>query len=350
MNDYSGSPHVLALIIKGLIEKGYIVDLYTSSKHGGFLSGITGVNYHTVFYRFTRFRLLTLLLYILAQFRYFLVVFKYLFNRNITIYVNTILPFGAAIGASLTKKHLIYHVHEKPVNLNIINRIALFVLYKFSKTSIYVSKYLFEQYNLVHQKNIVYNALDPSFVFLASKHIKIYQRPFNILMVCSLKKYKGVDIFIKLAFQLPQYSFSLVLNATIEQISTYFKGIELPGNLNIHSVQKDLFPFYSSASLVVNLSVPDLWIETFGLTALEAMTYSIPVIVPNLGGIAEIVDDGIQGFKVDSRNFDLLIERIQEIFKDEQKYFWMSSKAKEKADFFSYSKMINSIDSIINRI
>ena len=33
LNDYSGSPKVLAMVLEGLLEKGYCVELVTS-KHG----------------------------------------------------------------------------------------------------------------------------------------------------------------------------------------------------------------------------------------------------------------------------------------------------------------------------
>ena len=39
--------------------------------------------------------------------------------------------------------------------------------------------------------------------------------------ICSLKKYKGVDQFVKLAQKMPQYRFELVLNATFDEINHY---------------------------------------------------------------------------------------------------------------------------------
>lgn len=42
---------------------------------------------------------------------------------------------------------------------------------------------------------------------------------------------------------------------------------------------------------MLNLTNKNQAIETFGMTPLEAMTCGLPVIVPTVGGIAELVID-----------------------------------------------------------
>ena len=53
LNDYSGSPKVLAMVLEGLLEKGYCVELVTS-KHGVLndLRDKQGIRFHTYFYHF----------------------------------------------------------------------------------------------------------------------------------------------------------------------------------------------------------------------------------------------------------------------------------------------------------
>ncbi len=63
------------------------------------------------------------------------------------------------------------------------------------------------------------------------------------------------------------------------------------GNLRIYARQEDVTSFYNDASIVVNLTDSRQAIETFGLTPLEAMSDGLPVIVPTVGGIAELVID-----------------------------------------------------------
>ena len=56
--------------------------------------------------------------------------------------------------------------------------------------------------------------------------------------------------------------------------------------------------------MVVSLTNPKLVVETFGLTPLEAMSAGLPVIVPTQGGIAEMVKDGNNGYKIDVQELD----------------------------------------------
>ncbi|NBA87085.1 glycosyltransferase [Emticicia sp. CRIBPO] len=349
LNDHSGSPHVLSLIMKGLIKKGYEIELYSSTSETGFLSNITGVKYNEVVYKFSSNKVLTLILFIYAQLRYFFAVLRHRKDVNSKIYINTILPFGAAFGAAFVKKEVIYHVHEKPVTKNLIQNIAITIFKKYSGKSIFVSKYLFDCFDLpTSKKTLVYNSLSPEFTSMARKNKERGRASYNILMICSLRVYKGVLVFLELAKMLKEYSFTLILNADDEEVDSFFHTLEKPQNLQILSTRTNLHPWYRKADLVVNLSLTNEWVETFGLTALEAMTYGIPVIVPPVGGIAEIVDDGVQGFKVDSRDIDQLIGKINLLFKDSSLYNKMSEEAKIKADSFSYDNMIDQIEKVIN--
>jgi len=54
--------------------------------------------------------------------------------------------------------------------------------------------------------------------------------------------------------------------------------------------------FYEQVDVVV---VPSLWNEPLGRSAIEPLSYGIPVIASNRGGLAEIVEDGVTGIIVD---------------------------------------------------
>src|SRR5690606_20745125 len=114
--------------------------------------------------------------------------------------------------------------------------------------------------------------------------------------------YKGVKEFIDIAKKCESHgiSFTLILNAEMNEIRNYFSDLELPSNIILKSKQSNVHSFYAKAGLVLNLSRPDQWVETFGLTIIEAMAYGIPVIVPPVGGPTEIVRDGIEGYLISS--------------------------------------------------
>jgi N-acetyl-alpha-D-glucosaminyl L-malate synthase BshA len=67
-------------------------------------------------------------------------------------------------------------------------------------------------------------------------------------------------------------------------------------------------------NLVPWLSVADLFLlpsaqESFGLAALEAMACEVPVVASNVGGLPEIVEDGVTGFVSPPDAVDAMAER-----------------------------------------
>ena len=112
----------------------------------------------------------------------------------------------------------------------------------------------------------------------------------------------------------------------------------LPSNITVFPRQEDVARFYNTASLVLNLSDKNLFIETFGLTALEAMSAALPVIVPTVGGIAEFVDDGVNGYKIDVHNIDKIVDTIKYLFYDKEQYLLLAGNA------LKISEKINNIN------
>ena len=170
---------------------------------------------------------------------------------------------------------------------------------------------------------------------MAQGHATTRFTPFRVLMLCSLKKYKGVMQFIQCAAGLPEIQFDLVLNANLSDIEQFFQHQWLPQNLQDYPAQFDVHPFYEKASLVMNLSVPDQWVETFGMTALEGMVYGKPVIVPPVGGIVELVENGVSGYCLDARNTPAIMEKIMGLSRDPDLYDRMSQEALARAGQFT---------------
>ncbi len=166
-------------------------------------------------------------------------------------------------------------------------------------------------------------------------------------MLCSLKKYKGPDQFVALAQALPQQRFELVLNASEEDIKQYFENTSLPDNLQCFPRQSNVHPFYQRAHLVLNLSHPEEWIETFGMTILEAMHYALPCIGPNIGGPAEIIHHRKEGFLIDQRDQAALKSAILQLAIDEKLYHKFALAAQARAKDFSSHALIDQVETLL---
>lgn len=59
--------------------------------------------------------------------------------------------------------------------------------------------------------------------------------------------------------------------------------------------------------------VPSIWQEGFGLVVIEAMAAGIPVIASKVGGMAEIIDDGIDGFYIEPGDYLEIANIIEKI-------------------------------------
>ena len=336
LNDFSGSPKVLSQAIDGLVGEGYAVDLFTSrTRNKGFLSDKNGVNYHYFSYRWSRFKLITLLNLLWSQLALMFRLLQYR-NQETIFYVNTVLPFGAGLMGKLMGKRVVYHIHETSIKPALFKRFLFSIAHHTADQKIHVSQYLLDQEDPDNESSeVIYNALSKDFLEKANSVETNRSKPFTVLMLCSLKAYKGVIEFVRIAQQIPELQFELVLNASEDEIRTFFLHEEIPNNLALFPSQSNVHPFYQRASLVLNLSLPGQWVETFGLTALEAMSYGLPVIVPPVGGITELVDHGVNGYRMDSRNLKPIVETIHQVNASKDLYHQLSEGALMFAKDFS---------------
>lgn len=342
-NDRSGSPKVLSQVIASAKAEGMATELITSSHEGGFLDGCTGRIIHS-FYRRSENKLITLFCFLLSQCHIFFLCLRY-FNQDAVFYVNTMMPFSAGLAGRLLGKRVIFHVHETSVSPKALKRLLRSVIECTANEVIFVSKYLseVEQFDKPIQK-IVHNAIDEPALDSSIASLENDQ-VFGVLMVCSLKKYKGIFEFIELSKQLPDLDFTLVLNAdqqVIDKLMTAWK-VRVPPGLSIYARQADLSQFYLDASVVLNLSRPDECVETFGLTILEAMSYGKPVIVPNVGGPTEIVSDGVEGYCISCYDLEEIKAALVDLSRDSELYRSMSGAALRRVGDFRFSEFHNNI-------
>lgn len=342
-NNFSGSPNVLAGVVRFLRQAGYHVSLLTSFNNAGFLSDVAVDKAIHVSYRFVSNPLLLLLRFLRFQ---LIAGLKILFlPKGYTVYLNTIQPFFPAFLAKLRGFRVVYHVHEAYPQLTKMNRFLFYVLNHTADHIVCVSAYVRDNSRFLNpvRAEVLYNRLSENFKAEADltiarnfkkrstaqhEHLESIRR--KVLMISSARPYKGIFAFCDLARKMPEFSFVLVCDATGDTVKKLFESYLSVENLEIHSTQTNLHPFYEMADLIVNFSDPRLIVETFGLTVLEGMYYGLPAIVPPVGGITELVDEGYNGFRVDVQDTELLCSRLREILADDESYHHFTHAAFDK--------------------
>ena len=349
-NDYSGSPKVLRMVLEGVLNKGYRVDLVSSK--GGVLDELLhypNLRKHSYPYRFSSNGAVTMLRYGMVQLFTFFLSFRWMFCKDVVFYINTLLPVGPALAGRMMGKRVVYHYHENAFVKGAFYKMLAAMMERLANRIICVSEYQASFLICKEKVTVIPNALPEAFVKRLKPDPEAAFERKTVLMLGSLKEYKGTKEFIQLSQRMPQYNFILVINDTQENIDGYLseKHYTSEENLVLYPRQADVAKFYQQASVVLNLSDKRQFIETFGLTALEAMTAGLPVIVPTEGGIAEMVDDGINGYKIDVADLDKIEQHIQELLTDKTKYVEMAEQALACAKRFDANEMIDQITRII---
>lgn len=106
-----------------------------------------------------------------------------------------------------------------------------------------------------------------------------------------------------------------------------------------------------TAFAVIDIFILPSFHETFGLSILEAMLAGKPVIASNVGGIPELVDNGVTGILVPPKNADAIEKAVSDLVTDKEKMERMGQKGRKRAiELFSLEKMVDGTQNIYNRI
>ncbi len=163
-------------------------------------------------------------------------------------------------------------------------------------------------------------------------------KPGNyFLTVSRLARAKHIDVLIKAANKI-KFNLKIIGTGRDEERLKQMAGstIEFLGNLTDEQIKKSYFG--ARAFLFASRD------EEFGIAAVEAMGYGLPVIAYRSGGLPEYVVDGKNGFLFDSLDPSSLINKIKE-FKNlnKEQLASMRIKARKTAENFSEEKFKKNI-------
>ena len=184
-----------------------------------------------------------------------------------------------------------------------------------------VSKYnqnkLLVDYQISENKTaLIYNSVAVDLFDMSFNHREIKKDDTTkIICIAALIPEKGVQIAVKAVKQLTSEGSDVSLDIVgqgpyMGELRSLVDELKLEKRVGFLGSRDDIPRLLQEYDISL---VPSLWQEAFGYTTIEAMAAGVPVIASNVGGIPEIIEDGINGLLFTAGNVDGLKNKIREL-------------------------------------
>ncbi|MBI1803764.1 MAG: glycosyltransferase family 4 protein [Ignavibacteriae bacterium] len=112
----------------------------------------------------------------------------------------------------------------------------------------------------------------------------------------------------------------------------------------------DLQAVYSAFDLYVHPSIEGGG-ETFPFAVLQALSQELPILVTRVGDVAEMVEEGVNGFVVPDRDHKALMEKLEMLLRDQSVRRGMGERSRHYLlRRFTTQNMVDAVENIYTRI
>ncbi len=125
------------------------------------------------------------------------------------------------------------------------------------------------------------------------------------------------------------------------------RALGLAADVLVAGLQQDVRPFLAATDAI---ALPSTSVETFSLAALEAMALARPVVLSDIGGAADMVRPGTEGFLFPAGDTGALVERLAALA-DPRLRRGMGAAARETVQArFTERAMVDSYEALLQEL
>ncbi len=248
------------------------------------------------------------------------------------VYINTMVVISHILAARFTGKKTVVHVREIP---NRYESLLFSTFLRFSNANIIFNSFNTRKafyFQLDHKSAVIHNAIEGF-----NKNGTATPYPVKFLVIGRITEGKGQMLLAQTILQLPPgYRSKLKVRFVgdvpariplyAEKVRRFITDNGLSDTIEMHPFSKTPEEHYQWANVTV---IPSIKPESFGRVAIEAMSIGQPVIASNLGGLTEIIADGVDGMLFTPGSHASLAEKIIELI-DNQYIIEEMGRAAEK--------------------
>ena len=199
----------------------------------------------------------------------------------------------------------------------------------------YLKKRTVEEFDTRHPIEVVYNFVNCE-VFKKSVDLEL-RREFAsddeglLIHISNFRPVKRVDDVVELFARLRHTHKATLLRVgdgpDRPKAEWLAEVKEVAGDVHFLGKRNDMDRLLSVSDVLVLPSE----LESFGLVALEAMASEVPVIATRVGGVSEVVDDGVDGFLFDVGETEAMAGAASRLLQDEDLRVRMGKAGREHA-------------------
>ncbi len=131
-----------------------------------------------------------------------------------------------------------------------------------------------------------------------------------------------------------------------ETIEGHVRRSDLAGCVEFLGSVDNVWPVLARSHVFV---LPSSY-EAFGIAAVEAMAAGLPVVASSVGGLREIVDDGLTGYLVPPRDHRTLATRLTQLLQNREMAVEMGLRGRAAAERYRVEQTVQGYDRVYERL